>query len=190
VTVKLRSGLRPGDRSGYELALRLADEVGVAAIAFHPRSAALHHSGRPDYALAGELVAALRDRGLDCPIVISGGLGDADHARRAYELSGADAVMVARGGLGYPWIFEELTGERIEPPTDAEVIDELRWVLDRAAEHWGEERAARNLRKFYPWYLGRLDVHGSEADAYQRTATLDEVRGLLSGLETRESVPV
>ncbi|MDQ2676344.1 MAG: tRNA-dihydrouridine synthase, partial [Actinomycetota bacterium] len=55
VTVKLRSGLRPGDRSGYELALRLASEAGVAAIGFHPRPATVHHKGRPDYALAAEL---------------------------------------------------------------------------------------------------------------------------------------
>src|SRR5512134_1626681 len=45
VTVKLRSGLEPGDRSGYELALRLVAEVGVAAIAFHPRPAASQHKG-------------------------------------------------------------------------------------------------------------------------------------------------
>jgi hypothetical protein len=70
------------------------------------------------------------------------------------------------------------------------VIAELGWVLDRAAEHWGEVRAARNLRKFYPWYLDRLGVHGQEAHAYQRTTSLDEVRGLLAGLEVRESVPV
>ncbi len=62
VTVKLRSGLRPGDRSGYELALRLAEEAGVAAIGFHPRPATVHHKGRPDYALAAELVAELRRR--------------------------------------------------------------------------------------------------------------------------------
>ena len=185
VTVKLRSGLRPGDDAGYHLALRLAEEAGVAAIGFHPRSAAVHHAGRPDYELARRLVAELRRRGHDCPVVISGGLGDAERARRAYESSGADAVMVARGGLGYPWIFEELTGERTEAPTDQEVVEELRWVLARAEEHWGDARAARNLRKFYPWYLSRLDVHGPAADAYQRTVSLDDVRALLAGLETR-----
>src|SRR5918996_381332 len=55
VTVKLRSGLEPGDRSGFELALRLAREGGAAAIAFHPRPASQHHKGEPDYALAREL---------------------------------------------------------------------------------------------------------------------------------------
>ena len=47
VTVKLRSGLQPGDRSGFELAQRLADEGGVAAIAFHPRSAKAGHRASP-----------------------------------------------------------------------------------------------------------------------------------------------
>jgi nifR3 family TIM-barrel protein len=190
VTVKLRSGLEPGDRSGYDLALRLAGEAGVAAIGFHPRSAAVHHKGEPDYALAQDLVGELAARGLDCPVVISGGLGNADRAREAYVRSGADAVMVARGGLGYPWIFEELAGSRDEPPSRAEVIGELRWVLDRAAEHWGEARAARNLRKFYPWYLDRLGVHGQAADVYQRTTSLDEVRDLLVGLESHDFAPV
>src|SRR5918997_1865208 len=137
VTVKLRSGLRPGDGSGYELALRLASEAGVAAIGFPPRPATVHHKGRPDYALAAELAAELRRRELDCPLVISGGLGDAAKARRAYEAADADAVMVARGGMGNPWIFEELTGVRESTPEAAEVVGELRWVLDRAAEHWG-----------------------------------------------------
>jgi tRNA-dihydrouridine synthase B len=185
VTVKLRSGLRPGDRAGYVLALRLAEEAGVAAIGFHPRAAEVHHKGIPDYELARELAGELRDRDLDCPVVISGGLGDAARARDAYERAGADAVMVARGGLGYPWIFEELAGTRRDEPSSAEVLAELRWVLDHAAEHWGEVRAARNLRKFYPWYLDRLGVHGEAADAYQRTTSLDEVRKLLTALEQR-----
>ena len=190
ITVKLRSGLEPGDRAGYELALRLAEDAGVAAIGFHPRSAAVHHKGDPDYPLAAELVAELRARGLECPVVISGGLGDAERARAAYERSGADAVMVARGGLGYPWIFEELAGSRVKEPSDAEVVAELLWVLDRAAEHWGGVRAARNLRKFYPWYLDRLGVHGQDADAYQRTTSLDDVRALLAGVESCDFAPV
>ena len=56
VTVKLRSGQRGGERTGVELALRLVAEAGVAAITLHPRAAAAHHKGEPDYELARELV--------------------------------------------------------------------------------------------------------------------------------------
>src|ERR671918_1824029 len=84
VTVKLRSGLKPGGREGFDLALRLAEKAGVAGIAFHPRSAATEHRGSPDYALARELV----DR-IGVPVIISGGLDTAESARNAYEASGA-----------------------------------------------------------------------------------------------------
>src|SRR5512134_1056372 len=178
VTVKLRSGLRPGGREGFDLALRLAEEAGVGAIAFHPRSAATQHEGMPDYALTRELV----DR-IGIPVIVSGGLETAVAARRAYLESGADAVMIARGALGNPWIFEELTGDRVAPPEHDEVIAELLWVIDRAEEHLGPERAARYLRKFYPWYLERLGADRPSAAAFQGTDDLDAARALAAGLD-------
>jgi nifR3 family TIM-barrel protein len=180
VTVKVRSGIEPGDRSGFELARRLVADAGVAAVALHPRPAKQFHRGRPDYALVRDLGEALERDGNRVPLIVSGGLRSTEQVRRAYEESGADAVMIARGSLGNPWIFEELTTGAEVVPTAAQVEAELRWVLDRAAEHWGVERAARNLRKFYPWYVERLGYEGAEADRFQRTNSLDEVRELLS----------
>jgi tRNA-dihydrouridine synthase B len=174
VTVKLRSGLEPGDRSGLTVAERLAADAGVAAIAFHPRPAAVHHKGEPDYSLVREL-----RRRVDVPVIVSGGLSTADRARTAYEISDADAVMIARGALGDPWIFGRLTGRRSTGAEATEILAEIAWVLDRGERHWGPERAARNLRKFYPWYLERLGITGPAAHVYQRAETLDEVRELL-----------
>ncbi len=180
VTVKVRSGVEPGDHSGVELAERLVAEAGVAAIALHPRPAKQFHRGRPEYELVRTLSAALERGGNRVPVIVSGGLRTAEQARLAYEESGADAVMIARGSLGNPWIFDQLARGREAEPSAAEVETELRWILDRAAEHWGAERAARNLRKFYPWYVERLGYEGAEADRFQRTDSLDDVRELLS----------
>jgi tRNA-dihydrouridine synthase B len=177
VTVKLRSGIQAGDRSGFELALRLVADGGVSAVAFHPRAATVGHKGRPDYALTRELVERV-----DVPVIVSGGLKSAEAARLAYEESGADAVMIARGGLGNPWVFEELTGHRTEPPSREEIVAELLWVVDRAEEHLGAERAERYLRKFYPWYLGSLDAPHPVADELQRSADLDRARVLIAAL--------
>jgi nifR3 family TIM-barrel protein len=177
VTVKLRSGIEAGDRSGYDLAIRLAEEAGVAAIAFHPRAATVGHKGSPDYALTRELTERI-----EVPVIVSGGLKSAEAARAAYAESGADAVMIARGALGNPWVFEELTGARTEPPRQAEVAAELLWTIDRAEEHMGTERAGRYLRKFYPWYVERLGASPELADELQRHADLPEARRLIAEL--------
>jgi tRNA-dihydrouridine synthase B len=180
VTVKLRSGLAPGDRSGFDLAVRLVEEADVAAVAMHPRSAAVQHKGIPDYGLVRDLVGRLADHPV--PVIVSGGLDTPEAARRAYRESGADAVMIARGALGNPWIFERLTGRRTGPASRAEIVDELLWTMARAEEHLGPRRAARYARKFYPWYLGQLGVRGRDADAFQRTESLDEARELLASV--------
>ncbi len=183
VTVKLRSGLRPGESSGYDVAHRLVAEAGVAAIGFHPRSAAVQHKGTPDYELAARLVATL-----PAPVILTGGLDDAEGVREAFEATGASAVMLARGALGNPWLFEQLLGQREGDPTPTEVREELGWTIDRAVEHLGEARAARYLRKFYPWYVPRLGSDHADAralqEALQRADTVAEARRLLS-LEPR-----
>jgi tRNA-dihydrouridine synthase B len=184
VTVKLRSGQRPGDRSGIELARRLAHEGVAAGISIHPRHASQRHKGQPDYGLVRDLVEEL-----PVPVLVSGGLHTVEQARRAFELTGADGVLLARGSLGNPWLFEQLLGRRVQGPADAEILEELDWVMDRAVEHLGPERAARYLRKFYPWYIERLSAQhvaqlGGGAQlraALQTAATLTEARALLGG---------
>ncbi|HWX88558.1 MAG TPA: tRNA-dihydrouridine synthase [Solirubrobacteraceae bacterium] len=175
VTVKLRSGRRPGDTSGFALAHRLVEEAGVAAIAFHPRSAAVHHKGVPDYALAARLVETLQ-----APVILTGGLHDAGSTAAAFHQTGATAVMLARGSLGNPWLFERLLGLREQAPVRSEVLAELDWTIDRAVEHLGLGRATRYLRKFYPWYIARLGLDKARAkvlgESLQRAGSLDDAR--------------
>ena len=178
VTVKLRAGRKPGEREGVDVALRLVEEAGVAGISFHPRAAAVQHKGVPDYDLAAELVAAL-----PVPVIISGGMDDPDHIRRVFEHTGAEAVMLARGSLGNPWLFAQLLGDHERPPTREEVLDELDWVIDRAVEHLGPERAARYLRKFHPWYVERLGAGKDVQGALQRADSIAEQRAVITGLE-------
>jgi len=178
VTVKLRSGQRPGETDGYELAHRLVHDAGVSAIGFHPRSAAVHHKGTPDYDLAARLVETL-----DAPVILTGGLSTAPAVRAAHERTGAAAVMLARGSLGNPWLFGQVLGTRAADPTRDEVLAELEWVMDRAVEHLGDDRAGRYLRKFYPWYLDRMDAPKAVQEAMQSTADVAAARAVLAGLD-------
>jgi tRNA-dihydrouridine synthase B len=178
VTVKLRSGSKTGDRDGLHLAHRLVDEAGVAAIGFHPRSAQVHHKGSPDLDLARELVQTL-----NAPVILSGGMNDPDTIRAAFDYTGCEAVMLARGALGNPWLFARLLGARHHEPTPREVLDELEWIMERAVEHLGERRAGRYLRKFYPWYVDRLGGTKALQAALQATDTIDQARAVLAGVD-------
>lgn len=175
VTVKLRSGLGKGDVDGYELAHRLVAEAGVAGITFHPRSAQVHHKGEPDLELARALVASL-----PAPVILSGGMREPAWIADAFRFTGAEAVMLARGSLGNPWLFARLLGTREDEPTPGEVLAELHWVMDRAVEHLGPDRAGRYLRKFYPWYVERLGEGKALQEALQRTSTVPEARAILA----------
>jgi tRNA-dihydrouridine synthase B len=177
VTVKLRSGRRAGETDGFELAHRLVAEAGVAAIGFHPRSAQVHHKGSPDLELARELVASL-----PAPVILSGGMSDPDRVRHAFEYTGCEAVMLARGALGNPWLFAQLLGTRASEPTADEILDELDWVMRRAVEHLGEQRGGRYLRKFYPWYVDRLGGSKALQAELQATDSVDEARAVLAGI--------
>src|SRR5881275_1461252 len=180
VTVKLRSGNRPGERTGATLARKLEHEAGVSAITFHPRHAQQQHKGEPDYALTAELVEQL-----DIPVIVSGGLSDEERAIAAFETTGAQAVMLARGSLGNPWRFQRLLGEREGDPTHDEVADELRWVIARAEEHLGTERAGRYLRKFYPWYAATMGLPKALDQELCTAPTTAHARAVLDGLSAQ-----
>jgi nifR3 family TIM-barrel protein len=180
VTVKLRTGIRPGDLSGVETARRLVFEGGVAGISVHPRHASQRHTGKPDY----ELVRALVEE-LPVPVLVSGGLHTAPAVREAFSRTGAAGVLLARGSLGNPWLFSELLDGRAGEPSRDEVLVELDWVIASARQHLGDDRAARYLRKFYPWYIERLGLDRAEQKALlaalQIAPTLEAARVLFAG---------
>jgi tRNA-dihydrouridine synthase B len=177
VTVKLRAAMKPGGTEGLDVARRLVEDAGVAGITFHPRAAAVHHRGTPDYDLAARLVQEL-----PVPVIVSGGMQGAEHVRWVFEHTGCAAVMLARGALGNPWLFAQVLGAREDEPAPDEVLAEWAWVIDRAEEHLGPQRAARYLRKFHPWYAERLAAPRSVAEALQRAETLDAQRDVLASL--------
>src|SRR3712207_6605968 len=182
VTVKLRSGEKKGDVEGYDLAHRLVAEAGVAGISFHPRSAQVHHKGEPDLDLARALVESL-----PVPVILSGGMREPARIADAFRFTGADAVMLARGSLGNPWLFARMLGTRDDEPTRDEVLAELDWVMDRAVEHLGPVRAGRYLRKFYPWYVERLGEGKELQAALQATSTVEEARTALLALRALQT---
>jgi tRNA-dihydrouridine synthase B len=126
-------------------------------------------------------------------VILTGGLHDPESVLRAYEHTGVEAVMLARGSMGNPWLFEQLLGLRAADvaPSMAEILDELEWTIDRCVEHLGAERAGRWLRKCYPWYVDRMGLDAVDAKrlqaALQQADGVDGARAVLAPLH---AVPV
>lgn len=180
VTVKLRSGLRPGERIAVDLAPRL-EESGIAALGVHPRAASEFYRGKADHSLTAAVAGATA-----IPVMASGDITSVASALTVVSTTGVAAVMVARGVAGNPWLVGELlSGVARERPALPVVVHDLRLLLSRAVKERGPERAVRWVRKLLGWYLRPSGVPPPAIETLRTlpgVAALDEaLRALAEG---------
>ena len=121
------------------------------------------------------------------PVILSGGMRDPAWIADAFEAHRRDRRDARARRAGQSVALRAPAGRAATTePSREEVLDELDWVIARAAEHLGEERAARYLRKFYPWYVERL---GADRDAQRRAAAHRVARRGARGPGTRSASP-
>ena len=111
ITVKTRIGLRP-DRVVILEILRAVESAGGAAIAVHGRFASQEHSGDVCLDLLAEVKRVSR-----IPVIGNGGIRTVEDARRMFLETGVDAIMIARGALGNPWVFSEISASLATSPS-------------------------------------------------------------------------
>ncbi|MDZ4770983.1 MAG: tRNA dihydrouridine synthase DusB [Chloroflexota bacterium] len=133
VTVKIRAGWDPDQPTCVEFA-RAAEGVGVQAIAVHARFAVQGFTGEPDWSWIRKVKEAV-----SIPVIGNGDVRTAADARRLFDETGCDAVMIGRAALGRPWIFRQIahelrTGESLPDPLPSEkiqaCIDHARLTLE------------------------------------------------------------
>jgi nifR3 family TIM-barrel protein len=182
VTVKLRTGI-DDEHLTYLDAGRIAQDLGVAAVALHARTAAQRYGPPADWSAITRLV-----RALDIPVLGNGDIWEAADALRMVEQTGCAGVVVGRGCLGRPWLFRDLqaafAGRPVPPAPDlGEIADLLLEHAELLVETYGPEVGLRDLRKHTSWYLQGFPVGRPLRRSLNQVETLDEVRGLLAGLD-------
>ncbi len=180
VTVKIRAGWDRTQTTGIEFAQR-AQDAGAKAIAVHARYANQGFTGTADWSI----IRRVKDV-VTIPVIGNGDVETPEDAKRMWEETGCDAVMVGRAAMGNPWIFEDIkhyleTGEHRTPPTLAERIEAGLFHLKTMAAnpHIGEPRAVKEMRgQLTHYFKGFPGVSALRGSIVQAT-TVAEVEALL-----------
>ena len=152
VTAKIRLGWND-DSINFMDNIKALEASGIAAIGIHARTTVQLYSGKPRY----ELLKDLREK-MNVPLIVSGDIYTLDDAIKALEITKADAVMVARGGVGNPQLVKQihqyyLDGTRLANSSLEENLKYLRAFADMLIEEKGEYRAMSILRGIAPKFL-------------------------------------
>ena len=177
-TVKMRLGWDDASRNAVEIA-RMAEAVGVDAVAVHGRTREQFYSGNADYAAIAEV-----KRAVNIPVIVSGDIRRPVDLARALDITGADAVMIGRGAQGNPWIFPQLihwlrTGEELPPPTRTERAQVILRHLDLLVGYKGEYIGIREMRKHAAWYTRGLKGSAELRERFNRAVSKDEFVNIL-----------
>jgi tRNA-dihydrouridine synthase B len=183
VTLKIRAGWDAGSVNAPEIA-RMAEDAGVAAICVHGRTRVQGYDGRVDYGVIRKV-----KEGVKVPVIGSGDLFSGELAMKMFNETGCDGVAVARGSMGNPWIFREITellshGAAPPRPSKNEVVSTMREHLNLSIALLGESLGVLTFRKFFVWYShGFAKVRPLRTKALQ-TQSLGEMLAVIEELRT------
>lgn len=187
VSVKTRLGWSK-DTEILEFA-RVLEKAGADLVTVHGRTKEQGYSGTANW----ERIAEVK-RLLSIPVVLNGDVVDGPTAKRALELTGADGVMVGRGALGNPWLFNEIAAafdarstKYVEPSLSERVQTVIRHARYQV-ERYGEGGLVK-LRKHLPFYFKKeLKAEYPDIDFTElrsrlvRISTLGELESVLASL--------
>lgn len=174
VTVKIRSGW-DNDHINFLDAARAAENGGASMITMHPRTRTQGYSGSANWLFLHKLKQAV-----SIPVIGSGDIVSPESAGRMLQETGVDGLMIGRGAIGNPWIFEQTaallkTGTTIPRPSFSEMYSVIMQHLDLNIVYKGEDRACKEMRKHICAYTKGLPgsaslrnelVHASDRKTY------------------------
>jgi nifR3 family TIM-barrel protein len=178
VTVKIRSGWNEELRDPVAIALRCQD-AGARALALHPRTRTQMYTGVAHW----DEIAAVK-QALSIPVIGNGDIKSPEDAVRMHRETGCDAIMIARGSFGQPWIFHQTKDllEGREKRGDPDVETRFRIATEHArmaaAYELDPRGAAIEFRKHLGWYVKGLPGSADLRRKLHAVNSLDEIAGI------------
>ncbi len=174
VTVKIRTGWDKDTVNARDIALASQD-AGVNAIFVHGRTKAQGYSGSVDY----DQISIVK-KNVEVPVIASGDVFSPQLAKKMFELTGCDGLTIARGALGNPWLFAQISeylksGKLIPFPEVDEIVDTMLEHLDACVDFYGGKNGVIIFRKFFSWYTKGFRKIRQQREACSRIKTRQEM---------------
>jgi len=178
VTVKIRAGWDKASINAKEVAL-YAQDAGINGLFIHGRTRMQGYSGNVDYKIIREVKKAL-----DIPVIASGDILSAELAKKMLDETGCDALAIARGSLGNPWVFKEIseflkTNKILPKPGLDEIIKVMLEHLDALVTYYGERNGVVMFRKFFIWYTKGFRKIRPLREKSSRAKTKEDFLGII-----------
>jgi tRNA-dihydrouridine synthase B len=179
VTVKTRLGWDENNIQILEVAKRIED-AGARAITVHCRTRSMGNRGDVDWSWIPKVKSVV-----NIPVVLNGNVLTAQDVKTAFDETGADGIMIARGAIGNPWIFREAKellshGEISSHVNVQERIKICLYHLYLSIKFKGERRAVIEHRKFYSGYLKGLHNASKVRSELMLKNELNSIEDILS----------
>ena len=174
VTVKIRKGWDDEHIVAVEAA-KVIEKAGASAITVHGRTREQYYSGQVDL----EIIKKVKET-VKIPVIGNGDVKTAEDARKMFEYTGVDGIMIGRGILGEPWkindIIQELTtGQKSQERTPMEKLKIIKEHIELEMIEKGEYVGVREMRKHICWYLKNLPNSSQVRQTINMLENKDEV---------------
>ena len=151
VTVKIRKGWDSDHLNAVEIAKQV-EKAGAKLITVHGRTRSQYYAGEVDL----EIIRQVKEN-VSVPVVGNGDVKTAEQARQMFEYTNCDAIMISRGSLGNPWIFEKiratLNGEEYREIPNSELLEAMLFHIDLEVKDKGDITGIREMRKHIAMYI-------------------------------------
>ncbi|WP_373101067.1 MULTISPECIES: tRNA dihydrouridine synthase DusB [Pasteurellaceae] len=179
VTLKIRTGWDRKNRNCVEIA-KIAEQSGIQALTVHGRTRECLFEGEAEY----DNIGAVK-RQVSIPVIANGDITSARKALDVLNYTGADAIMIGRGALGNPWIFQSVAAlveadSIVSPPSLAEKCGVILRHIRALHRFYGEGKGYRIARKHVAWYLQGIQPNSGFKQTFNAITT---AAGQLAALE-------